>query len=127
MAFEHRQIIEAQYQHLANERAAAVAEYENGRISEDSYATMSAAERILEADQKRAALDRIAQTFVASQQRQPQGNKHGLSDEEIEVAKNWTCGGTADQRIDEYARNKQRYQQLRANGRYRDDQGKVTK
>lgn len=54
-------------------------------------------------------------------------NAHGLSDQEVEVAKNWTGDNhmTADDKLRIYAENKARYQRMRASGEYRDDQGTV--
>ncbi|MEH2547132.1 hypothetical protein V1283_003777 [Bradyrhizobium sp. AZCC 2262] len=125
MAYEHRAVIEAQYQRLAADRAEAVARYESGRICEDEYETMNAANTILEMDQKRAALDRIAQNFVISQQ-QPRGNRYGLNEDEISIA-NGIAGSdqsiTNEQRQQAYAANKERLRHMRATGQYRDDQG----
>ena len=117
MAYDHRSVIEAQYVQLNADRAAAVAAYEAGRVAEDQYETMSAADRVLEADQKLMALNRIADTFVASQQQQ--ANRFGLNRDELEVAK---VSGISDE---QYARNKQRMQRMKAEGYW--DQGRVFK
>jgi hypothetical protein len=126
MAFEHRSVIQAQAERIAADRAEAVARYESGRISENEYETMDAANAILELDQKAAALDRIAQTFV-NQQNQPRGNQFGLNQDEVDIA-NGIAGSdktiTNEQRQQAYAANKQRLRQMRANGSYRDDQGR---
>ena len=126
MAFEHRSVIQAQAERIAADRAEAVARYESGRISENEYETMDAANAILDLDQKRAALDRIAQTFV-NQQNQPRGNQFGLNQDEVDIA-NGIAGSdktiTNEQRQQAYAANKQRLRQMRANGSYRDDQGR---
>jgi hypothetical protein len=50
LAYDHKAVIEAQFHQLTADRAAAVAEYEAGRVAEDQFGTMSAADRILEAD-----------------------------------------------------------------------------
>jgi hypothetical protein len=125
MAYEHKSVIEAQYQRLHADRAEALAQYESARISEDEYSTMTAANAILDLDQKRAALDRIAQNFVAGQQ-QPAGNKWGLNDDEVTIANGTASGDRTinnEQRQQAYAYNKDRLRQMRANGTYRDDQG----
>jgi hypothetical protein len=128
MAYDHKSVIEAQYQQLTADRAAAVAEYEAQRIAEDQYGTMSAADRILEADSKLAALNRIADTYIAGQQRAQPQNKYGLNAEEQEVAHGLASGDrtmTNDQREQVYAQNRAKYQQMRRDGTYRDDQGTV--
>jgi hypothetical protein len=128
MAYEHESVIKAQYQQLTADRAAAVAEYEAQRIAEDQYGTMSAADRILEADAKLAALNRIADTYVAGQQSAQPQNRYGLSKDEQEVAHGLASGDrtmTNDQREQTYAENKQKLRHMRATGQYRDDQGLV--
>jgi hypothetical protein len=125
MAYEHEAVIKAQYQQLANDRAQAAAEYEAARIAEDGSSTMFAADRILEVDQKRAALDRIANNYVASQQK-PQGNQFGLNQDEMDIANGIASGDqtiTNEQRQRAYAQNKERLRYMRATGQYRDDQG----
>ena len=128
MAFEHRAVIEAQYQKLAIDRAQAVADYEAGRMAEDDYATMSAADRIVEADQKRLAVDRIASNFISQQQQQSQGSRYGLSADEVSIARG-IAGNDPQMSDDErerlYAQNKERLRYMRATGQYRDDQGSV--
>jgi len=125
MAYTYEQILRSQYENIATEQAQQLAELEAGRLAEDAYRTTAAADRILELDKSREALDRRAQGYVASQQAQPQGNAYGLSNDEIEVAKNSHSAGTADERIEEYAKNKALYRHKRATGEYRDDQGTV--
>lgn len=125
MAYDHEAVIKAQYQQLANDRAQAVAEYESGRINEDGSSVMYAADRILEVDQKRQALDNIARNYVASQQ-QPQGNQFGLSRDEQDIAHGIGSGDpnlTNQERERAYAHNKEKLRYLRATGQYRDDQG----
>jgi hypothetical protein len=129
MAFEHDAIIRAQYQQLVEDRARAVADLESGRISEDQYTTMEAANRILEADQKRAALDNIANNYIASQQ-QPQSNRYGLSRDEVEIAHGIAGNDphmSLEQRELVYAQNKQKLRMMRQSGEYRDDNGRVTR
>jgi hypothetical protein len=127
MSFEHDAIIKAQYQQLGTDRARAVADLEAGRTDEDQYLTMDAADRILMADQKLAALDKIATNFVAAQQ-QPAGNRYGLSQDEMEIA-HGIAGNDASMSLEQrealYSRNKQRLNHMRATGQYRDDQGSV--
>lgn len=125
MAYSYEQILRSQYERLADEQAQAVAELEAGRVSEDSYRTTSAADRILELDKTRDALDRRAQNFVAGQQ-QPQGNQFGLNRDEIDIANGIASADaslTDTERQRAYATNKHRLRQMRASGQYRDDQG----
>ena len=128
MAFKHDDVIAAQHQQLIADRAAAVATYEAGRVAEDQYETMAGADRILEADAKLAALNRIADTYVSAQQRAQPANRYGLSKDEQEVAHGLASGDrtmTNDQREQTYAQNRARYRHMRATGQYRDDQGTV--
>jgi hypothetical protein len=125
MAYEHESIIRAQYQQLEADRAQAYADLEAGRVSEDQYTTMEAGNRILEADMKRAALDNIANKYVASQQR-PRGNQFGLNQDEMDIANGIASGDqtiTNEERQRAYAHNKERLRYMRATGQYRDDQG----
>jgi hypothetical protein len=129
MAYEHNAVIQAQYHQLEAERARALAEYEAGRVNEDEFSTMSAADRILEIDQKRTALDRIAQNFVAARQ-QPQGNQYGLNEDEIAVAHGIASNDprmSKDDRERLYAEKRQQLRAMRANGSYRDDPGRVSR
>jgi len=125
MAFSHDAAIKARIEHHQEEYAQANAEYEAARLAEDSQGVHQAAERMEKAEHHLHSLNRIASNYVAQQQRQPQGNAYGLSNEEIEVAKNTHSGGTVDDRIKEYAQNKAKYQHMRSTGEYRDDQGTV--
>jgi hypothetical protein len=125
MAYNHESVIRAQYEQLAADRAQAVAEYEAGRVNEDGHSVMFAADRILEIDQKRTALDRIATNFAAGQQR-PAGNQFGLNRDEMDIANSIASGDqtiTNEQRQRAYAQNKERLRYMRATGQYRDDQG----
>jgi len=124
MAYSYEDILKSQYEQKAADRALALADLEAARLSEDPNGTMDAANRILEVDKSVTALNTIANQYVRQQQ-QPQGNRWNLSSEEMDVAKASHSAGTEEERIEEYARNKQRYRQARADGSYRDDQGSV--
>ena len=129
MAFNHEQIVRAQYEQLTSERARAMAELESARLREDEYGTMSAASAILEADQKLGALGNIAAN-LAAQQQQPPGNRYGLTHDEVEIAHSLAQNDhrfSDDQREAIYAQNRARYQHARRTGAYRDDQGRVTR
>ena len=77
---------------------------------------MYSANKILEVDQKLAALNNIANNYVAQQQ-QPQGNRYGLSDDEVSIA-NGINGGdenlSNDQRQQIYAQQRQKLRHMRA-------------
>jgi hypothetical protein len=54
---------------------------------------------------------------------------YGLSAKEIGIAKNWTSDPniTDEDKVREYVSQRQRYRAARADGSYRDDQGRVTR
>jgi hypothetical protein len=128
MAYDHADVIKAQYDRLTSERARAAGDYESARIDEDSHGVMSAADRIVEIDARIGALGQIANNYVAGQQRAQPTNKYGLSRDEVAVARSNGSGDprlTNDDRDRIYAEQKSRYQQMRRDGSYRDDQGSV--
>ena len=125
MPFNHDDVIKAQYETLAAERARAAGEYEAARLSDDGDGTMSASSRLLEIDARVAALDRVTNQYVRQQTQQPQGNRYGLSPTEVEVAHNSHSGGTREERERSYAEQKAKLQHMRQTGQYRDDQGTV--
>jgi hypothetical protein len=130
MAYSYQQILEAQYLRITDEQAQAAAELEAGRVSEDAYRVTDAANRILQLDKDREALDRRAQGFIASQQAQPQTSKYGLSQDEVEIARGIAGndrGLSGDDRERIFAENKLKLARARADGSYRDDQGRVTR
>jgi len=126
MAYSHSDVVRAQAEALAAQRARALNDYEAARLSEDNDATMYAADQIIEIDARAAALSRIAGNLA--QQQQPQGNRYGLNRDEMEVAHGLASGDrsmTNDQREQVYAQNKARYRHMRSTGQYRDDQGSI--
>jgi hypothetical protein len=130
MAFDNSAIIKAQYQQLQADRAQAYADLEAQRHAENEFGTMNAANAILEADAKLAALDRVANNYVVGQSRAQAQNRYGLSKEEQEVAHGLASGDrtmTNDQREQTYAANKEKLRHMRATGEYRDDQGRVSR
>ena len=129
MAFEHRDILVAQYEELNSARAKALGNYESARLDEDAQGAMSAAATIVDCDARLQMLDKIAAGFVAQQQ-PPQGNRYGLSNDEVEIAHGTASADkslTDDAREQIYAQNKMKLRQMRASGQYRDDQGRVTR
>jgi hypothetical protein len=129
MPFNYTDIMQSQWERLEAEQAAEAAELEAGRIAEDGFRVENAARRILELDAQRSALAQRANQYASQLQGRPQGNSYGLSDREVEVAKNWTSDPaiSTDDRLRTYAEQKQRYQRARMSGEYRDDQGRVTR
>jgi hypothetical protein len=139
MPFDHDQVIQAQFQQLAAARAKALGDYEAARLNDDSDGTMDAADRILAADERLRALDRVAQNLVRqapldgaddmSRGDVALARQFGLSGRDLSIAKNWTTDPnlTDAQKVQTYLENRQRYQQARADGSYRDDQGRVTR
>jgi hypothetical protein len=130
VAYTYQQILESEYQSLAEEHAQALADLEAGRISEDPLRTTSASRRILELDGTRERLDRRANQFIASQQGQPQASKYGLNKDEIEVAHTIASGArdlTNEERERIYAEQKSKLARMRATREYDDTQGRVFK
>jgi hypothetical protein len=142
MAFSHEDILREQYQRIANAQAELNAELEAGRVAEDAFRVNNAADQILVLDQQRAALDVRANHFIASQQPQaPAGadalsrrdvdlaRRYGLSANDIGVAKGWTSDPNLsdEEKVKTYVQQRQRYQQARRDGSYRDDPGRVTR
>ena len=140
MAFDHKDVIQAQYQQIAADRAAAVGSYESSRLNEDSDGTMSAANAIIEADARLAALNRIANNLTAGSRQAPLAGEdemsrsdaalarhYGLTGTQLAVAKGWTSDNrmSDEAKVRTYIENTNRYRQARASGQYRDDQGSI--
>jgi hypothetical protein len=125
MAYDYSSIMQAQAERIQADAATAAADLEAARHREDSNAVMYHAEQLLTLDAQYAALAQRANTYFAQQQSQPRRHPSGLSDAEIEVAKNSHSHGTVEDRIREYSANKQKLAYMRATGQYRDDQGTV--
>jgi hypothetical protein len=128
VSFKHDDVIKAQFDRLAAERARVVGEYEGARLSEDADSVMYAADKITEIDAKIAALNQIANNFVVGQQRAQPQNKYGLNKDEQEIARGLASGDRSmsdEDRQRVYAEQKAKYQRMRATGQYRDDQGTV--
>jgi hypothetical protein len=89
MAYKHENVTRAQHELLTSQRAQQLARYEAARQVEDDAETMDAADQILQADHKLAALNRITNNHVAGQQQQTgqQRNRFGLTPEEQEIAR----------------------------------------
>lgn len=125
MAYSYEDILRAQYEAKAAEKAQALADLEAARINENAADTMDAANRIVDIDKSVGALDKITNSYLAGQRAQPQGNRFGLSPTEVEVAHNSFSGAEPEEKERSYAENKQKLQHMRATGAYRDDQGSV--
>jgi len=126
MPYDYGSIMQAQAQRIEADQAQAVADLEAARRNEDADGTMYAAGRILELDAQRAALDQRASQYLASQQQhQRQGNKYGLSPDELEIAHGAGGDMSKEEKEELYARNRDKLRYTRATGQYRDDQGRV--
>jgi hypothetical protein len=140
VAFTYQQIIEAEWQDLQAEHAAANAELEYARVAEDPHAVKAATNRLYDIDNRTRSLSERVQQM----QRQPQAmpgaegmssrdvalaKHYGLSAGDLSIAKNWTNDSnlTDEAKVRTYVENRQRYRQARADGSYRDDQGTVTR
>ncbi|MGJ4928609.1 hypothetical protein ACQR1I_14210 [Bradyrhizobium sp. HKCCYLS2038] len=128
MSYSYEAIMTAQFQRIQEEKAQQAAELEAGRMAEDPDRVNYAANRILELDAQEAALGQRANTYYSqSQASARQQNPHGLSDEEVKIAENFSQNPSLsrEQKLEMYARQKSRYQHMRRTGEYRDDQGTV--
>ena len=125
MAYTYADNLQAQARRIEEDSAATAADLESCRVREDAQGTMDAASRLLHLDAEYKALNARANTYISQQQMQPQRHPSGLSDAEIEVAKNSHGHGTVEERIQDYARNREKYRHMRATGQYRDDQGSL--
>ncbi|WP_315737962.1 hypothetical protein [Bradyrhizobium sp. SZCCHNR1093] len=130
MSYSYEAIMTAQFERIQQEKAQQAAELEAGRYAEDPDRVNYAANRILELDAQEAALAQRANTFYTQAPAMKQ-NPHGLTDEEVEVARNsftrTDMQMTDEKRLELYARQKARYQEMRRTGQYRDDQGVVVR
>jgi hypothetical protein len=129
VAYNYIDIMQNQLERIDTEAAQRAAELEAARIAEDAAGVDWAAREILRLDADRAQLAVRARDFDARQRAQPQRHKYGLSPDEIEVARNFTTDPklSNDDKEKLYAEQRNRYRQARANGSYRDDQGRVTR
>jgi hypothetical protein len=144
MAYEFSEIFEAQAMRIDREAAQANADLEAARLADDPSSTMALSQRILELDAQRNALVTRANAFVRQSQSQAAHlagdedlsredaalvRKYGIKPGDLAIAKNWTTAGnmTVTEKVETYLRNAQRLREDRANGRYRDDQGRVTR
>jgi hypothetical protein len=126
MAYSYESIMQAQAQDIEAELAEANAELEAARRVEDPSRVRAASREILRLTAEFRDLGQIANDFYSQQQQQPQGNRFGLSADEIDVAHSHPDPRmTNEQKQELYAHNRARYQHARATGAYRDDQGTV--
>jgi hypothetical protein len=141
MPIEYRDILMDGYQEIDAEQAQLVAELEAARMNDDSEGVRAARRRILELDGQRDNLTRRANLFVAAQNA-PQAapgfgddvrrdhvelaRQYGLNASEIGVAVNWTQDPhmSDEVKVKRYVENRHRLRQARADGSYRDDQGR---
>jgi hypothetical protein len=128
VAYKHDDVIKAQFDRLAAERARVVGEYEEARLNENADSVMYAADQITAIDAKIGALNQIATAYVAGQQQAQPSNRHGLNKDQVEVAHGIAKGDpklTNDDREKLYAENRNKLSRMRASGEYADHQGLV--
>lgn len=128
MPISHEDAIRADFDRLQFEKQRALADYEQARLCEDYDGVAHASITLREVEGHLHTLDRIASNYVMSRQQQQQGNRYGLSPDEVTIAHGIASNDpnmTADQREALYAQQKQKLQFMRATGQYRDDQGSV--
>jgi hypothetical protein len=142
MAFTYEDTLKDQWQILEAERAEALAEYERARTSEDALGVREAGRAILRIDNEKAQLAQVANRLVARQQPPAMAGsdemsrrdvdlarKYGLTSQEVSIAKGWTSTASMsdEAKIESYLEQRQKYRQARADGSYRDDQGRMTR
>ncbi|MGJ4939297.1 hypothetical protein ACQR1W_01885 [Bradyrhizobium sp. HKCCYLS1011] len=94
-----------------------------GDVDEQIRASQELAALRVQANEYHAMCVQHAETMRPA----PQASKYGLSEQEREVAHNWTSDASLsnDERERIYAEQRAKYRQMRADGSYRDDQGMV--
>ena len=127
MAYSYDDILASQFQNIDAAQAQAAAELEAARHAEDPHRVNEAANAILTLDLQRNALAQRAQGYSAGQQHQAQerpGSRFGLSPEQAEIARKSlvdradTPPLSDDQKYEIYARNRQKYHSMLADGSY---------
>lgn len=112
MPFSYDDILRSQHDRINAQQASASADLEAARLADDAYMVQDAADRILQLDAQRMALNARANQYVAAQQI-PAGNKYRLSQDELDVARNSNTDLPKEERERIYFENKQRYQHAR--------------
>lgn len=128
MPISHDDALRSKFSVLELEKQRALADYEEARLADNEYGVAYASDTLLEIQNKLDALHRIGSNYVLAQQTQQQGNRYGLSADEVAIA-NGIAGNdphmSNDQRQQLYLQQKQKLNFMRATGQYRDDQGTV--
>jgi hypothetical protein len=131
MAWDYSQTLAAKWQQNEVERSRALAEIDAAHVNEDWQSLEFATDRLRSAENEAAWLSQKARNLQHQQQRaqaQQPSNKWGLSRAEEEVAlaaiqDRADVRLSREQKLQSYAQQKQRYQQMRASGAYSDGQG----
>lgn len=127
MAYSYDQILNAQFHNIDAAQAQAASELEAARHAEDPDRVNQAADAILELDLRRNALAQRAQGYAGQQRHQAQeqpGSRFGLTPEQAEIARKSLIDRpdlppmSDDQKYETYARNRQKYHSMLADGRY---------
>jgi hypothetical protein len=141
LAYSYEQILRAQYEVAEAENASASAALEDARLREDPNDVQLAVDRLVANNNTITQLNQAAMTMQRQQQpqRQPAGfgddirrdhvelaRQYGLDANEIGVAVGWTSDPmmSDEVKVKRYCENKHRLRQMRADGSYRDDQGR---
>jgi hypothetical protein len=139
MAFKDEEVIRAQHEILTQQRAHQLARYHAAKLVEDGSETIDAANRIMEADDALARLDRAVQTYVVGQQQQAgqqQRSRFGLTPAEQEIArlgpdmhKDYRDADGAPRYLSDdlkeeiYVRQRDKLRAMKASGAYSDQKG----
>ena len=127
MAYEWDAAFRDKYQRIAAEQTQLAADMTAGMVNEDDATIRHCTDRILYLDGELEKLQRREQGFIQQQQQRAyQANPYGLSETEVEIAKNsHTMRGVSEEdKIRDYAKNRDKLRHWRATGQYRDDQGR---
>lgn len=143
MAFGYKEIIQSNYEVLQGDLARANGELEAARLGEDADAVMATSRQILEIRKSIRELDQVVSDYTAQHSRQAPlagedemsrgdvalARKYGLTSQQVAVAKGWTSDPklSDESKVKTYIENANRYRQARADGLYRDDNGRVTR
>jgi hypothetical protein len=140
VAYSYEQILAAQYEVAQAENASASAALEDARLREDPHDVQAAVDRLIANNNAVQQLNQAAMTMQRQQQPQPAAGfgddvrrdhvalaqQYGLDANEIGVAVGWTTDPmiSDEVKVKRYVENRQRYRKARADGSYRDDQGR---
>lgn len=103
----------------------AQARFQQATLAGDLNAQVAASQELAGLRSTLKEYHQMATEHAASLQPAVPQNRYGLNKDEVDVARASRSDLPADQAEAEYARQKAKYQHMRATGQYRDDQGTV--